>query len=48
MSKITTLAAGQIIGVDTIDIELVEGDETPALVIIRWPAKPCIGQPIRC
>jgi hypothetical protein len=44
MSKITTLAAGQITAVDTITIELVEADETPAVVIIKWPAKPNIVQ----
>ena len=47
MSKITTLAAGQITAVDTITIELVEADETPAVIIVRWPAKPTILHPRR-
>jgi hypothetical protein len=47
MSKITTPAAGQITAVDTITIELVEADETPAVVIIKWPAKPSILHPHR-
>jgi hypothetical protein len=34
------LASGQITAVDTITIELVEADETPAIVIIGWPDKP--------
>jgi len=42
MSKVTELAAGQINAVDTITIELVEADETPAVVIIRWPVKPTV------
>jgi hypothetical protein len=28
-------------------IELVEADETPAVVIIRWPAKPTVLHPRR-
>jgi hypothetical protein len=43
----TTLASGQITGVDTITIELVEADEPPAVVIIKWPAKPSILHPHR-
>jgi hypothetical protein len=37
MSKVTTLASGQINGADSILIELVEADETPAVVIVSWP-----------
>jgi hypothetical protein len=40
MSQITELASGQITPSETITIELVEADETPADVIVRWPAKP--------
>lgn len=47
MSNITTLATGHITAVDHTDIELVEGDETPAVVIIRWPDKPTILHPRR-
>jgi hypothetical protein len=35
MSNITTLAEGQLTAVGTITIELVEADETSAVVIIR-------------
>jgi hypothetical protein len=37
MSKITTLATGQVTATDAVTIELVEADETPAVVIITWP-----------
>jgi hypothetical protein len=39
MSKVTTLAEGQVTAVDSIVIELIEADEPPAVIIIRWPAK---------
>jgi hypothetical protein len=41
------LASGAITAVDTIPIELVEADEAPAVVIVRWPAKPTVFHP-RC
>ena len=47
MSKITTLASSQINAVDTLAIELVEADETPSVVIIRWPVKPSVQHPKR-
>jgi hypothetical protein len=47
MSKITELASSQINASDTLAIELVEADETPAVVIIRWPVKATILQPRR-
>jgi hypothetical protein len=47
MSKITTLASGQITAVDVLTIELVEDNETPAVVIVRWPAKPTVLHPRR-
>jgi hypothetical protein len=47
MSKITELASSQINASDTLAIELVEADETPAVVIIRWPAKPTVCHPRR-
>ena len=37
MSQVTELASGQITAVDAITIELIEANETPAMVIIRWP-----------
>jgi hypothetical protein len=47
MSKVTELASSQITAVDAITIELIEADETPAVVIIRWPAKPTVLHPKR-
>jgi hypothetical protein len=41
MSKVTELASSQIT-VDAIVVELAEADETPAVVILRWPAKPTV------
>lgn len=32
---------------DTITVELVEADVTPAVVIVRWPAKPTVIHPQR-
>jgi hypothetical protein len=39
MSQITTLAEVQVNAFNMIAIELVEADETPAVIIVRWPAK---------
>jgi hypothetical protein len=47
VSQITQLASGAITAVDTITIELVEADETPAVVIVRWPVKPTVLHPRR-
>jgi hypothetical protein len=47
MSQISQLASGAINAVDTITIELVEADETPAVVIVRWPVKPTVLHPRR-
>jgi hypothetical protein len=47
MSKITELASGQLNGTAVITIELIEADETPALVIVRWPAKSSVPHPRR-
>jgi hypothetical protein len=41
MSHVTELATVQLTATDTLTIELVEANETPAVVIIRWPGK-CI------
>jgi hypothetical protein len=45
MSQITELASGQITNSAAIIVELVEADETPAVVIIRWPVKPTVVHP---
>jgi hypothetical protein len=47
MSQITVLASGQINAVDTLVIELIEADQTPAVVIVRWPSKPSVLHPYR-
>jgi hypothetical protein len=47
MSHVTELATGQITAVGSITIELVEADETPAVVIVRWPLKPTVLHPRR-
>jgi hypothetical protein len=47
VNKSTTLASGQITATDTITVELIEADETPAVIIVRWPAKPTILHPRR-
>ena len=47
MSQVTELASSQITAIDTLTIELVQADETPAVVIIRWPAKPSVLHPHR-
>ncbi len=47
MSKITPLADAQLTPSDTLKIELVETDTTPAVVIVTWPAKPTVCHPRR-
>ena len=47
MSKVTELASSQITAAHAIVVELVEADETPAVVIVRWPAKPSVIRPRR-
>ena len=47
MSKVTELASGQITHHRTITVELVETDQTPAVVIVRWPSKPTVLHPHR-
>jgi hypothetical protein len=47
MSKVTNLAEGQLTAVGTITIELVEADETPAVVIVQWPPQTTVLYPRR-
>ena len=47
MSKVIELASNQVNGHDTITVELIEADEAPAVVIIRWPSKPSVIHPHR-
>jgi hypothetical protein len=45
MSKVGELASRQITGHDTITVELIAANETPAVVIIRWPARASVLHP---
>jgi hypothetical protein len=47
MSQITQLASSQITASERILVELIEADETPAVIIVRWPAKPTVCHPRR-
>jgi hypothetical protein len=47
VSKIIELASNQINGHDTITVELIQADKTPAVVIVRWPSKPTVIHPHR-
>jgi hypothetical protein len=47
MSNSTILGEAQITAVDTLTIELVEANETPAVVLICWPAKGSVLHPGR-
>ena len=44
MSKVTVLATAQLSATDTLTIELIEADETPAVVIFDGP-KPSVLNP---
>jgi hypothetical protein len=45
MSEVTELASGQITSTESISVELIEADQTPAVVIVRWPIKPSVFHP---
>jgi hypothetical protein len=47
MTHVTELASSQITATETIIVELVQTDETPAVVIIRWPSKASVIHPHR-
>jgi hypothetical protein len=47
MSQITELASSQINAGDAIVVELVEADQTPAVVVITWLAKASVIHPRR-
>lgn len=40
--QVTELATSQMTATQTITVEPTEADETPAVPIARWPAKPTI------
>jgi hypothetical protein len=46
-SPVTVLASAHINGADLITIELVEADETPGVILIRWPVKATVMHPRR-
>ena len=41
------LASGAITAFDTVTMELGEADDTPAIVIVRWPAKATVFRQVR-
>jgi hypothetical protein len=45
MSKVTELASGQLTALGSITIELVEADQTPAVIVITWPNKATVLHP---
>jgi hypothetical protein len=47
MSNITVLASGQLSATGSVTVELVEANETPAVVIIRLPSRPSVRHPQR-
>jgi hypothetical protein len=47
MTHVTELATAWLTATDQITIELVQTDETPAVVIITWPGKPSVIHPRR-
>jgi hypothetical protein len=47
VSKLTPLASSEINASDRLTVELVEAEETPAVVMVRWPAKPSVTHPRR-
>lgn len=47
MSKVTELASAQINAVDTLTVQLIEADKTPAVVSVKWPAKSTVIHPRR-
>ena len=47
MSQITELASGKLSASDSVTVELVEADETPAVIIVMWPLKPTVIHPYR-
>jgi hypothetical protein len=45
MSKVTELASGQLTATETLTVELIEANETPAVIIVRWPSKATVFIP---
>jgi hypothetical protein len=47
MSQVTELASSQITNTETITAELIEADQTPVVIIVRWPSKSSVFHPRR-
>jgi hypothetical protein len=47
MSTVTVLASGQVTSTQTITVELIEADQTPAVIIVRWPSQASVFHPRR-
>jgi hypothetical protein len=47
MPQVTELFSGQLTAVDSITIELVQANETPTVVIVRWPSMSTVLHPYR-
>ena len=47
MCQITELGSAQITAVESITVELVAANESPAVVIVRWPVEPSVIHPHR-
>jgi hypothetical protein len=47
VTKVSELASNKITASKTITVELIEANETPAVVIVRWPSKPSVIHPHR-
>jgi hypothetical protein len=43
----TQLAQGQLTAAETITVELIEANEAPAVIIVKWPSKPSVFHPRR-
>ena len=47
MSKVTALATAQLSAADSITIEMIEANETPAMVRVTWPVQASVFRPDR-
>jgi hypothetical protein len=47
MSTVTELAFAQLTATETITVELIEVDQTPAVITVKWPSKPSVFRPHR-
>ena len=47
MSQITELASAQVNATGQISVELIEANQTPAVVVITWPDKATVPHPQR-